>query len=597
MDKAITIGLIAGGGQFPVLFARAAKRDGFSVVAIGFENETEENLALEADHFYLINPGQLGKLISFLKKHDVKRIALAGHINKSRFYSNIKLDWRAFKFITKLRNRNDDSILRAFARELEKEGITVEPSTLFLPSLVAPEGVLSERHPTERELEDIIFGWKIAKAIGKLDIGQCVVVKHKSVIAVEGIDGTDETILRGGRLCGSGAVVVKVSKPIQDLRFDVPSVGLKTIETMKRVGATTLAIEAGKTLLFDKEDMLKAAKEADIAVVSISNEKSLLSLKEATKVSPFLLFKPSKRIKIGVVGVGYLGKFHVEKFLKDRVVTLVGVVDVLKERLDDISKRFNVNCFTSHKELIGKVDGVSIVTSSAEHFRIAKDFIEAGVHVFIEKPMTLNVEEAKYLVELAKAKGVILQVGHIERFNPAFKAVLPFIKKPFLIEAKRFSEFKNRSAEVDVVMDMMIHDIDIVLTFEKSPVKALSAMGVSVVTNSIDVASVRLEFESGTVANLSASRVFGEDVRKMEIFQEDGSILIDYHQRRAFKSLYGGSFDEIEVSDEDPLEEELKNFVESICYRKEPVVSGASAYRAIELASIISKAIRDNRNL
>ena len=265
------VGLIAGSGQFPLLFAHAARKASVRVLAVGFDGETDPSLSKYVDEFHLLRLGQLNRLVRTFKNAGITHAAMAGAINKTRLYSKIRPDWRAVRFLSRLRNKKDDSLLRALADELESEGILIQPSTIFLPELLAPEGILTRRKPNRREQADIAFGWTLAKAIGRLDIGQCLVVKNQAVLAVEGIDGTDATIMRGGRLCREGAVVVKVSKPMQDLRFDVPAVGSDTIEVMKRVNARVLVLEAGKTVIFDRDKMIDLADSAGISIL-VQNE-------------------------------------------------------------------------------------------------------------------------------------------------------------------------------------------------------------------------------------------------------------------------------------------------------------------------------------
>src|SRR5208283_5449346 len=261
------VGLIAGSGQFPLLFAHAARKASVRVLAVGFDGDTDPALSKYVDEFHLLRLGQLNRLVKTFRSAGITHVAMAGGINKTRLYSKIRPDWRAVRFLGRLRNRKDDSLLRALADELESEGILIQPSTIFLPELLAPEGILTRRKPNRREQADIAFGWTLAKAIGILDIGQCLVVKNQAVLAVEGIDGTDATIMRGGRLCREGAVVVKVSKPIQDMRFDVPAAGADTIEVMKRVNARVLVLEAGKTVIFDREKMIDMADGAGISIL------------------------------------------------------------------------------------------------------------------------------------------------------------------------------------------------------------------------------------------------------------------------------------------------------------------------------------------
>ncbi len=260
------LGLVAGGGQFPLLVAQAARARGLKVVAVAHEGETDPTLAASVDSISWIKLGKLGRLIKVLKQNEVRHVIFAGSITKRRMFDGVRPDLRALSVMTKLAIFHDDDILRAVADELEKEGISVIDSTLYLPEITAPKGCLTKRRPTKSEKEDIEFGWKIAKELGRLDIGQCVVVRRKTVLALEAIEGTDETILRGGRLAREKAVVVKVSKPNQDLRFDLPTVGLNTVKTMARVKATVLAVEAGKTLMLDRDKMVEFAQDNNITI-------------------------------------------------------------------------------------------------------------------------------------------------------------------------------------------------------------------------------------------------------------------------------------------------------------------------------------------
>ena len=262
------IGLIAGGGQFPLMVADAAKKKGHRIVAVAHRGETDPALADRVEDIVWINLGQLGRLIKALKKHHVRKAFMAGTITKQRMFSRIRPDLKGLTLMSKMAIFHDDGILRSVAKELEKEGIHILSSTFCMPELLAPPGCLTKRRPTKREKEDIQFGWRVAKELGRLDIGQCVVVRRKTVLALEAIEGTDEAILRGGRLAKDKAVVIKVSKPDQDLRFDIPSVGLKTVKVMSEVKASLLAIEAGKTLMFDKSEMVEYADHRGICIIS-----------------------------------------------------------------------------------------------------------------------------------------------------------------------------------------------------------------------------------------------------------------------------------------------------------------------------------------
>ena len=260
------IGLIAGKGQFPILCAQAARGRGVGVVAVAHREETDPMLADLVDEFHWVYVGQLGKIIRIFKYAGVSRALMAGAINRGRLFKHFRPDLRAINLIRRVGVGHDDRLLRGVAAELESEGITIVPATIFLEELIAPAGLLGRHRPTANQMKDIEFGFQIAKEIGRLDIGQCAVVRHRVVVALEAVEGTDETIRRGGRLAGPGTVVVKVCKPGQDLRFDLPAVGLGTIAAMQEAGAKVLAIEAGKTLMFDRPEMLKQADRAGIAV-------------------------------------------------------------------------------------------------------------------------------------------------------------------------------------------------------------------------------------------------------------------------------------------------------------------------------------------
>jgi UDP-2,3-diacylglucosamine hydrolase len=261
------LGIIAGGGKFPLMVAASAKKLGFHIVAAAHHGDTDPSLAELADKIEWVKLGQLGKIINLFKKEGVRKALMAGSISKSNMFGRTMPDLKGIAFISRMAVLHDDGILRALANEFAKEGIEIISSTEYLPELLAPEGCLTKKRPGKEQEEDIKIGWNVAKELGRLDVGQCVVIKKKTVLALEAIDGTNETIARGGKISGKGAVVIKVSKPNQDMRFDVPSVGMETIKVMADANASVLAVEAGKTLLFDKEEMIEAADKAGISIV------------------------------------------------------------------------------------------------------------------------------------------------------------------------------------------------------------------------------------------------------------------------------------------------------------------------------------------
>ncbi|MGB3210127.1 MAG: UDP-2,3-diacylglucosamine diphosphatase LpxI [Desulforhopalus sp.] len=264
------IGIIAGGGQFPLLFIDAAHKAGRRVVVIAHKGETDEKVVQAADAFCWVKLGQLGKVISFFKREGVGETVFLGTITKTQIFRDVLPDLKGISLWNKIDRKQDDAILRAIAETLENEGIKVLESTLYLRHLLFPAGVITRRKPNKKQRRDIEFGWQNARAIGKLDIGQCVVIRDCTVLAVEAIDGTDATILRGGMLAKEKAIVVKVKKPGQDFRFDLPATGLTTIRSLQKVKGAVLAVEAGQSLLFDRELMIEEADKAGIVVVGVS---------------------------------------------------------------------------------------------------------------------------------------------------------------------------------------------------------------------------------------------------------------------------------------------------------------------------------------
>lgn len=264
------IGLIAGNGIFPIEFAKAARKKGLSVVAVAHEGETREDLAQWVDSLFWVKVGQLGRIISIFKEQGITEVLMTGGIKKTRLFGGASPDLRGLALLARMLVKKDDAMLRAVAQELESDGITVRESTLYLDSLLAAEGVMTKHKPSREQRKDVQFGWEMAKEIGRLDIGQTIVVKDQAVLAVEAIEGTDETIRRGGRLCKKGAVVVKICKPDQDFRFDLPAIGTETIRTMKEVNAACLAVEANKTIIFEREDVIREADRAGIVLMAVT---------------------------------------------------------------------------------------------------------------------------------------------------------------------------------------------------------------------------------------------------------------------------------------------------------------------------------------
>jgi predicted dehydrogenase len=301
-----------------------------------------------------------------------------------------------------------------------------------------------------------------------------------------------------------------------------------------------------------------------------------------------------EKIKVGVVGVGYFGQFHAEKYAGMEEVELVGVVDVDSARAREIAQKHRTRPFCYSSDLFGKVHAVSIAVPTPLHYSTAREFLLQGVHVLLEKPIAGTLQESNELIELAETKGLVLQVGHLERFNGALQALNGLLQNPFFIESHRMSPFPGRETDINVVLDLMVHDIDIILTLVNSEVKQIHAVGIPVLTRHIDMANARIVFENGCTANLTVSRVSAEKVRRTRIFQPDGTLSIDYVSQTVIFSrkmvpaekegLPEMVTEEIPVRKVDLLEAEIDSFLRSIKNRKRARVSGWDGTRALEVA-------------
>ena len=264
------LGILAGTGKLPVECARAAKQLGYEVYAVGLLADSDPSIAQFAKDYQFISVAQLDSILNYLTTNQVKLVTMIGKVTKELLFNGaVQPDAHMLQLIMSLPDRRDDTIMMAFVRELARTGIQTFDQTKLIRKLMPRRGTITQREPTEREQQDMEFGFRIAKELGRLDIGQTVVVKNRAVMALEAIEGTDACIIRGGQLACGGAVIAKVAKPQQDNRFDVPTVGYRTIENMTKVGASALAIEAGKTLLVEREQMISFADAQGISIVAM----------------------------------------------------------------------------------------------------------------------------------------------------------------------------------------------------------------------------------------------------------------------------------------------------------------------------------------
>lgn len=309
-----------------------------------------------------------------------------------------------------------------------------------------------------------------------------------------------------------------------------------------------------------------------------------------------------RKVKVGVVGVGYLGRYHAMKYDQLPNADLVGVVDVDRQVAERVAKELSTIPYNDHRQFINKVDAVSIAVPTKDHHSVAMDFLKNGVDVLVEKPITKTIDQADELVELAREKGAILQVGHLERFNAAVMALEDMIDEPMFIESHRLAPFKERGTDIDVILDLMIHDIDIILSLVGSEVVTINAVGVPVISDKVDIANARITFKSGCVANVTSSRITTEQTRKIRIFQRNAYVSLDYANQKIIfcKRIEEEGlprpridYEEINVTKKDALEEELGAFIGSVISRKEPVVTGSDGRMALDVALKVQKEARE----
>jgi len=310
------------------------------------------------------------------------------------------------------------------------------------------------------------------------------------------------------------------------------------------------------------------------------------------------------KLRTAVIGVGYLGKFHAEKYATLDNSELIAVVDADAQTAQEIADKYGVQALTDYHELLGKVDAVSIAAPTTMHHPIARDFLEHDCHVLIEKPITVTVDQADDLIELALANDLMIQVGHLERFNAALMDLGDTLETPTFIESHRLAPFNPRATDVNVILDLMIHDIDIILDIVKSDIKEIRASGTQVLTGSTDIANVRLEFENGCVANVTASRVSTKTERKMRIFQHNAYISVDFHNRilniykKGEREMHPGIpeiiGEESTYDNSDALKLEISAFLNSIQHGMPILVDGEDGRRALDAAIKISAMLKDH---
>jgi len=305
-----------------------------------------------------------------------------------------------------------------------------------------------------------------------------------------------------------------------------------------------------------------------------------------------------QKIKVGVVGVGSLGSIHARIFAGPADVQLVGIADIDLKKAEKVARRCRCRYFSDYKQFFGLVDAASIVVPTALHYKIARDFLQQDIPLLVEKPFTSTVEEADELLALAQEKGLVLQVGHVERFNAAVQAVHKLAGRPKFIECHRLGPFAARVKDVGVVLDLMIHDIDIILGLVNSEVESIQAVGVNVLTGHEDIANARLNFKNGAVANITASRISPKSMRKIRLFQENAYISLDYGAQEALiyeRKVNKITRKKINIKKEQPLQKELQAFIQCVKRKQPPLVSGLEGREALAIALEILRLLKKSK--
>ena len=630
------LGLIAGSGPLPFEVAEAASELGLGVAIAAIERNTDPAIESRArGAFGWFAAGELERVIRFFRDAAASEVILAGAVTKRELLqdpASLRPDARAIALLRRLPALGDDALLRAIADELESEGLPVVDSTKYLGDRLVREGLLVGGPLSAEQEQDLALGLAVAKSLGSHDVGQGVVVRAGAVVAVEAAEGTDAMVRRAAELAGPGSVVIKVAKPGQDLRFDVPVIGPGTVALAKEAGVAAIGLEAARTLVLERERTLALLADASITLVGLPSDSTVQAPLRTAPASraegaarseaqaerraggarPLARRVPQGRRRvpqgglprIAVVGAGHMGAFHAEKLAqleREGVARLACVCDADPARAAEVAGKYDVRALREPERLRELADAACLAVPTTDHARVARELLEAGLDVLVEKPIATTREDARQLIDLAERRGRVLQVGHIERFSRAFAAIRPVLNRPRFIEAHRIGPYPDRATDVSVILDVMIHDLDIVASLAGAEVERVEAVGVPVLSSSEDIANARIRFSNGCILNLTASRVSLESLRKVRLFQSDAYISIDFGEnsltivRREGRPESGETprihAEKLELDSGDALLAQDRAFATSVRERTKPDVSGEDGYRALDLALRIEESI------
>ena len=566
------------------------------MVAVAHRGETDERLAALCEEITWIRVGELQTMIDAFKRAGVTEAAMAGGIARARLGESFAPDARAIAMLARVGRFSDDALAaRGRGRSRGRRDRDDRSGAACSTTRSRGRGRMAGPEPSAAQLKDLRLAFGVMRALGSFDVGQAAAVRDGVVGAIEAVEGTDAALRRAAALCGRGLVVAKAAKPGQDLRFDRPAIGPATIELLSEIGAAMIGVEAGQALILERARTLAAAASAGIT------DGGWRGTRRRTERGTWRR-STMDEIRVAVIGAGRLGALHALKYTALAGVRLTHVVDVDPVRARETGERYGAAALADYHELKGKVTAASVAAPGSLHHEIASYLLAHGIDVLLEKPMAASVHEARELAALAERSGRVLQIGHLERFNPAIVELRPMVRGPRFIECLRVAPFTERGTDVDVILDLMVHDLDVILTLTAAEVATVEAIGVAVLTEQVDVANARLRFSDGLIANLNTSRVAPRRERKIRLFQPDAYLSVDYEARRI--QVYrksppppGGTYPEIsaqqiDLGEGDPLGDEIAAFADSVRTRRAPAVTALDGLRVMEVSERIRDAMR-----
>ena len=586
------IGLIAGNGRFPFLALDAVRSLGHDVTVIAIRDEADPGIADAVATgppaaLHWVSLGQLGRCVKILNDAGISRALMAGQVKHTKLFAGVVPDLTLLSALRRLKTKSTDVLIAAVADVLGEHGIELVDSTSFLQPLLARPGALTRRVVSEEERADLEFGYRMADTIAGLDVGADDRGQGSSGCGGRSDGGyrrSDHARGAPGRRRYSGDQGSQTEP-----RHAVRCAGHRHADDS---GAPR---GPGNGVVDRRRADACPRRRRRVPGCRRGGDRGRGPSARRSRVMP------ERALKVGVVGVGHLGRHYARILAALPDVELVAVVDTNAERARAVAAETRSRAETDPAALLSGVDAVTLAVPTDAHQRVALQFLRRGIPVLVEKPIAASVEQADEMINAAVDAGTTLAVGHTERYNPAITTAAPLITAPRFVEVHRLAAFPARSLDIDVVFDVMIHDLDVVLALVKSTPVSIEAVGVPVLSDRVDIANARIRFDNGCIANLTASRISRDRVRKLRFFQKDAYISIDCasHQVESWRmtrhpggepTIEGGA---VEVPEGEPLQRELVDFVGAVRTGGRPGVDGLDGRRALALAEQVADAMDD----